>query len=97
MSAEWDVEFHLLDRTDQRKPNGPFEYLGEALKRKSPQRFFVMGVASRHDSQQGYVSAPIVAVAIENVRHTPKQRKLFLDNIVTMLELMEAQRNVDVH
>lgn len=93
MSAEWDVQFHMGEREDEQKPCSPFTYLEEAINRKSPQSFFV--TASRLLDDPDYKAYPIVAIVQEKVTHTRAERKLFLDNIVTMLELMEAQRNVD--
>lgn len=103
MSDEWVVEFFMSERVDDKTPYGPFVYLDEALKRKSPQRFFLTGVfaGARHglsstpDAPITFKGHPIVAIAGEKVRHTVAERKLFLDNIITMLELMEAQRDVD--
>ena len=108
MSDEWTVEFFMSARIDDKTPYGPFVYLDEALKRKSPQRFFLTGVfaGARHeisgvsasvmvDRPVTFKGHPIVAIASEKVRHTVAERKLFLDNIITMLELMEAQRDVD--
>ena len=105
MSDEWTVEFFMSERVDEKMPYGPFEYLDEALKRKSPQRFFLTGVfagdrhglAANPNMPLTFKGHPIVAIAGEKVRHTPSERKLFLDNIITMLELMEAQRDVDRH
>lgn len=95
MSDEWVVEFNMGKRVDERVPRSPFTYLEEAIKRKTPQSFFITASCLVDDST--YTAHPIVALVQEKVRHTPSERKLFLDNIITMLELMEAQRNVDAH
>lgn len=95
----WDVTFHMGVREDLRVPCGPFTYLEEALTRNTAQRFFICGEFAYQDptyKDPTYPTAsPIPAIVTELVVHTPAERRLFLDNIVTMLELMEAQRDVD--
>ena len=93
MSGGWKIDFHMGEREDEAVPCSPFTYLAEAIKRKSPQSFFVTASCLGHNTN--YMAHPVVAVAHEQLRHTPDERKLFLDNVVMVLELMEAQRNVD--
>lgn len=96
MSDEWVVEFFMDVREDSRIPCGPFTYLEESLTRKTAQRFFICGEFRAPHTDPTYPTAsPIPAIVSEHVAHTPAERKLFLDNIITMLELMEAQRDVD--
>jgi hypothetical protein len=92
----WDVIFHMDVRGDLRVPCGPFTYLEESLTRNTAQRFFICGEFERPHVDPTYPTAsPIPAIVTELVVHTHAERRLFLDNIVTMLELMEAQRDVD--
>jgi hypothetical protein len=81
-------------REDLQVPCGPFEYLDHAVLRKAPQRFFIVGQFAKQDAQYP-LSNPIAAIVQELETHTRAERRLFLDNIVVMLELMEAQRDVD--
>jgi hypothetical protein len=81
---------------DAKRPCSPFEYLGQAVLRKAPQRFFVMGQFAKQDAQYP-LSNPIAAIVQERETHTRAERREFLNNIVSMLELMEAQRDVDSH
>jgi len=81
-------------REDEKRPCGPFVYLEQAVLRKAPQRFFICGTFVQ-DDRQFPLSNPIAAIVQEHETHTRAERRLFLDNIVTMLELMEAQRDVD--
>lgn len=91
----WDVTFHMEQRAHtQAMPHSPFEYLHEAVSRVPQQRFFITGVF-REPDRNVPLSNPIAAIVNELEAHTPTERRLFLDNIVVMLELMEAQRDVD--
>jgi hypothetical protein len=83
-------------RGDLRVPCGPFVYLEEELTRNTAQRFFILGEFKRPHLDPTYpTAAPIPAIAQELEVHTPAERREFLNNIVSMLELMEAQRDVD--
>ena len=90
----WDVTFHMDVREGSRVPCGPFAYLEQAVLRKAPQRFFICGQFAQEDGQYPLAS-PIAAIVQELETHTRAERRWFLDNIVSMLELMEAQRDVD--
>lgn len=92
--STWKVDFHMGEREDERVVCGPYTYLEHALTRATPQRFFITG-RFISDSRNSLIARPVPATVGEYVAHTPAERKLFLDNIVTMLELMEAQRDVD--
>jgi hypothetical protein len=90
----WEVTFHMDVRDDGRRACSPFTYYEQAVLRKAPQRFFVTGQYVRSDSAFP-LSNPIAAIAQELETHTRTERRVFLNNIVKMLELMEAQRDVD--
>lgn len=92
--STWAVTFHMDVRDNEKLPHGPFTYLEQAVLRKAPQRFFVTGRYAQ-DDRQFPLSNPIAAIVQEHETHTRAERRQFLDNIVTMLELMEAQRDVD--
>lgn len=96
MSEGWTVEFFMDVRDDRKLPQGPFKYLEQAVLRKAPQRFFITGQFAQEITESP-LSNPIAAIVQEHVTHTRAERRVFLDNIVTMLELMEAQRDVDAH
>ena len=94
----WEVAFHMEAREVEseaaKEPHGPFEYLHEAVERVVPQTFFITGKFKAPDRTYP-LSNPIAAIVYERAVHTPAERRVFLDNIVSMLELMEAQRDVD--
>lgn len=90
----WEVTFHMDVRDDGKRPRSPFVYLEQAVLRKAPQRFFLTGQFLAADGTYP-LSHPIAAIVQELETHTRAERRVFLDNIVSMLELMEAQRDVD--
>lgn len=82
-------------REDEAKPCSPFTYIELATHRITKQTFYI--TADRLGDDADYKAHPIAAIVTEQIAHTTAERKLFLDNIVVMLELMEAQRDVDTH
>jgi hypothetical protein len=73
-------------------PVGPYTYIDTALDRGFPANFYITGSPIPQDPLR---ANPIVAVVKESKAHTRAERREFLNNIVSMLELMEAQRDVD--